>query len=192
MQSLPQRLCRHQDKYQHDHMEYLSDERMRVYDPEVYDVMKHIAFRQNKNISLVEKSDILSGLQFYNAMMDFSLLPWNERPAARMKWHGGAMQALQGAEMIFADPDNSLSVKAKPTQKNAQKYILPSEIVDYFNRGQQVLFYQHRSRKKAEEWLAQIRQINTFLPEARLLALSFHRWSARTYVFVVHEDFVLD
>ena len=31
-------------------------------------------------------------------------------------------------------------------------------------------------------------QIRRFLPDARLLAVSFNRWSCRTYIFVIHED----
>ena len=170
------------------HTEYLLDERMRAYDPEVYDAMKRIAFQPGKTIQMVEGEAMLRGIQFYNAVMDFSSHHWGERPAKRMEWHTEAMRKLQGCELVFADPDNGLSTTVKPTQKGAQKHILPSEIVDYFQRGQQVLFYQHRSRKSAAEWQAQITRIKSFLPEARLLALSFHRWSARTYVFVVHEE----
>ena len=32
------------------------------------------------------------------------------------------------------------------------------------------------------------KQILKFLPEAKLLAVSFNRWSCRTYIFVLHEE----
>ena len=168
------------------HIEYLNDARMSAYDPELYDAMKQIAPRKDKSIKMLEREACLSGMCFYDVMMDFSGLSWRERTGARMKWHDGAMSELGNAQLVFADPDNGLSVNQKPTNKNAEKYVLPSEIVGYYNQGQQVLYYQHRSRKAEDEWLEQKRQIKTYLPNAQLLALSFHRWSARTYIFVLH------
>lgn len=170
------------------HTEYLMDDRMKIYDPDVYNAMKHLAFREDKTIEMVEKISVLHGICFYHEIMDFSRLSWRDRAAEREKWHQRALAALKDVELIFADPDNSLSVTQRPAKKDAQKYILPSEIVDYFNRGQQVMYYHHRSRKNATEWLKEKRQIKLFLPDARLLAVSFRRWSARTYIFVVHED----
>ena len=171
-----------------NHTEYLADDRMKIYDPDVYTAMKLLAFREDKTVQMVEQSAVMDGICFYHEIMDFSRLSWRDRAAKREKWHQSALAALKDANLIFADPDNSLSVTQRPTMKDAQKYVLPSEIVDYFSRGQQVMYYHHRSRKNAEEWLQEKRQINAFLPDAKLLAVSFRRWSARTYIFVVHED----
>lgn len=171
-----------------NHTEYLSDIRMRIYDPEVYDAMKRIAYRENKAIQMVEQNEILSGMSFYHEMMDFSRLHWRERPEARQRWHERAMLALRDASLIFADPDNSLSIRKKPTNKDAQKYILPAEISDYYHRNQQIMYYHHRSRKTADGWLKEKQQIKEYIPDAKLLALSFHRWNARTYIFVLHEN----
>ena len=169
-------------------LEYLRDDRMRIYDPEVFDAMKRIAFQKGKSIALVEQEGFLEGVCFYNQIMDLTGLQWRERANARQAWHEGAMQALQNVSLVFADPDNGLSVRQKPTMKYAQKFILPSEIVDYYTRGQQVMYYHHRSRADAGKWMQEKRQILSFLPDARLLAVSFHRWSSRTYLFVVHEE----
>lgn len=161
---------------------------MKVFDPDVYDVMKRIAFREDKTIQMVEREGILHGICFYNTMLDLSGLHWRKRKEARLKWHESALNSLQDVELIFADPDNSLAIKKRPTQSDAQKYILLCEIEDYYRRGQQVLYYHHRSRKNAEGWLKEKRQMSMCLSDAKLLALSFHRWSARIYIFVLHED----
>ena len=171
-----------------NHTEYLSDDRMRVYDPQVYDAMRRIAFRKDKTIRMVEREGILRDVCFYNALLDLSGLHWRERTEARLKWHEGALRSLQDVELVFAEPDNSLSSNKRPTQVDAQKYILPGEIEAFYRRGQQVLYYHHRSRKDEKGWLAEKRQIMNWLPDASLLALSFHRWTARTYIFVLHED----
>lgn len=124
----------------------------------------------------------------YNALLDMTGLHWRERTEARRRWHETALHSLQNVELIFADPDNGLSSNKRPTQSDAHKYILPCEIESYYRRGQQVLYYHHRSRKNAEDWLKEKRQIRACLPDAILLALSFHRWSARVYIFVLHEE----
>ncbi len=170
------------------YLDYLHDDRMRIYDPEVFDAMKKIAFQKGKSISAIEQEKFLDGICYYNRVMDLTGLQWRERAYARQAWHEGAMQALQNAALVFADPDMGLSVQQKPTLKYAQKYILPSEIADYYERGQQVMYYHHRSRANTEGWMTEKQQIRSYLPDAKLLAVSFHRWSSRTYIFVVHEE----
>ena len=161
---------------------------MRDYDAELYDTMKQIAFRKDKSVSLVEQSGILDGMSFYGAMMDFDLLPWQARAEARKRWHQDSLSKLKTANLIFADPDNGLSSTQKTTKKGAQKFILPEEIVDYYSRGQQVVYYQHRPRKDRNGWMEDKTRIKRFLPDARLLAVSFNRWSCRTYVFVLYKE----
>lgn len=171
-----------------NHTEYLSDERMRVYDTDVYDAMKKLAFMPDKNIELIEQDGILDGMIFYNSMMDFEPLHWSKRLESRNKWHFNALNVLKDADLIFADPDNSLTVSKKPTQKDTQKFILPNEVSDYFRRGQDVVYYHHRSRKNETGWMEEKRQMKRYLPEAHLLAVAFRRWSLRVYIFVIHSD----
>ena len=170
------------------HTEYLEDRRMRDYDPDLFDAMARLAFRRDKGVSLVKQSGILEDIRFFSAMMDFDSLDWRERAEARKRWHKDALSMLADTELVFADPDNGLSSTQKPTKKGAQKFILPGEIVDYYHRGQQVFYYHHRPRKDYDGWMEDKSQIRHFLPDAHLLAVSFNRWSCRTYVFVVHED----
>lgn len=129
------------------HTEYLHEDKMRVYDGELYDAMAKISFRKDKCIRMIEQDGILNGLQFYSELMDFDSLPWRERAAARSAWHQHALVQLKDAELIFADPDNGLSSTKKASEKDAQKFILPNEIADYYNRGQQIVYYHHRPRK---------------------------------------------
>lgn len=181
-------LCPDDGRTDGNHTEYLSDERMRVYDAAAYDALKKIAFREDKTVQLVENSGILDGMSFYNRMLDLDSVHWSQRAEKRNAWHQEALNALLDANLVFADPDNSLSVTKKPTQKGAEKFILPDEIMDYYNRGQDVVYYHHRSRKNEKCWMEEKTQIQRFLPDARLMAVSFHRWSCRVYIFVVHEN----
>lgn len=171
-----------------NHTEYLHDDRMRTYDAVLYDSMGHLAFIAEKSIHQVEQAGILDSSRFFHEPMDFDSLHWCERADARLIWHHNAMDVLKEADLVFADPDNGLSANKKPSTKGAQKYILPDEIVDYFTRGQDVVYYHHRSRKNAVGWSADKQMMRTFLPEAQLMALSFNRWACRTYIFVLHKE----
>ena len=171
-----------------NHTEYLYDERMRIYDEKVFDAMKELAFRSDKCIQMVEENGILDGICFYNNEMNFDQYHWSERTNKRYRWHLQALDILRNVDLVFMDPDNSLSLTKKATQKGAQKYILPIEICDYYNRGQQIVYYHHRSRSNETGWMKEKTQIKTFLPEACLLAVTFHRWSSRTYIFVLQKE----
>ena len=129
-------LCPDDGRTDGNHTEYLSDARMRVYDAEVYDVMQDLAFRNDKTVQMVENSGILNGMSFYSELLDLDSLHWSQRTDRRDKWHHGALEALTGVDIVFADPDNSLTVNKKPSQKGLEKFILPDEIMDYYNRGQ--------------------------------------------------------
>lgn len=171
------------------HAEYLENASMRKYDPELFDFLKTTAERPGKSVLEIEHSSMLQGIRFFNELMDFDSIPdYKLRAIARNDWHERALNALSGCELIFADPDNGLSEKKRPTQKDAQKFILPNEIRDYFLRGKQVVYYHHRPRKDAEGWMKDKAMILNTLPKAKLLAVSFNRWSCRTYIFVLHEE----
>ena len=59
---------------------------MRVYDPEVYDAMSHLALRKDKTIRMVEQNEIMHGFRFYSAMLDISGLPCVEGPDMGVVW----------------------------------------------------------------------------------------------------------
>ncbi|MGX8698955.1 MAG: hypothetical protein ACSW8F_03380 [bacterium] len=159
---------------------YLKDARMRVYDPALYDALGRIAPRKS-TVKALEQEEVLSGLRFYHAPMRFST-------KTRTDWHQDAMEALSGAALIFADPDNGLTTRMKAGQKGSEKYILPEEIETYYRENQDIVYYQHRPRKNGEDWLRYKQQIKAHLPEAELLALSFHRYISRAYIFVLHPE----
>ena len=171
------------------HTEYLENTAMRAYDPELFNFLKSAAGKTGKSVAEIEYSSLLRDVRFFNELMDFdSIIDYRKRAEARDRWHERALNTLSNCELVFADPDNGLSERKKPTQKDAQKFILPNEIRDYFSRGQQVVYYHHRPRKEAAGWMNDKTMILNTIPEAKLHAVSFNRWSCRTYIFVLHEE----
>lgn len=180
-------LTSNDDRSDGNHTEYLLDARMRAYDPAVYDAMKCLVFDSGRSVHMVEQNGILEGMTFYHEPLDTDFVYWRERKGKRLGWHQKALEVLSGSDLVFADPDNGLSVVKKPTQKGSEKFIFPNEVMDYYHRGQNIVYYHHRSRKNDEGWLTEKTQMKKYLPDARLFALAFRRWSHRVYIFVVHE-----
>ena len=170
------------------HREYLNNAQYRVYDPILYDEMKCMAGLDDKTIEAVQSSRILDGAIFFSDVLATNDCHWRDRAEERDNWHQRALEQLKETQLIFADPDNGLSSRKKQGDKSSSKYVLPKEIEDYYNRGQDVVYYHHRPRKDPEGWMRDKNQILYYLPEAKLLGLSFNRWSCRTYIFVVHGE----
>jgi len=95
---------------------------------------------------------------------------------------------LQEADLIFADPDNGISYRKTARTKDSEKYVLPEEITEYYNRGQNVVFYCHKGRRKQEDWEQVKTGIREYIRDARNLAVTCHRGTQRSYIFVVHPD----
>jgi hypothetical protein len=64
--------------------------------------------------------------------------------AGRDEWHARALDALAGAQVVCADPDNGIcSLRQTP---RLHKYALIGELADYARRGQSLVVYQHADR----------------------------------------------
>ncbi len=166
---------------------YLKIPEFRAYDEELYDKMQELAPLKDKTVCMIKESGLFPDIIFYDGLLNTDAFPREERKAERDKWHQAAMKELGDVEFVFLDPDNSLSRDVDIDKKGSQKYILPSEIEDYFlNMKKDVLYYHHRPRKNEAEWMKD-KTIMAGLPGAKLLAVSAHRWVNRAYIFVVHE-----
>lgn len=90
--------------------------------------------------------------------------------------------------MVFADPDNGTIGQKTVKDKESEKYILPSEIVDYYQSGQNVVYYCQKARRTYEQWELTKAEMQTYLLEAKLCVLTYHRGTQRSYIFVIHPD----
>ena len=79
--------------------------------------------------------------------------------AGRYQWHNNALETLAPCEIVFLDPDNGLSVKSvgKGSAKSV-KYVWDEELSDYLKRGQSVVLYNHRPRKKPETFFPEFKE----------------------------------
>lgn len=152
------------------------------FDPELFKILEGLQSEDERQVKYVETRGVLPETTFFEDVLDTGgMIKW-DKLLTRRRWHEKALDKLAGCELIFADPDNGLSTDMD------EKYVLPSEISDYFDRGQDVLYYHHRDYSNEEQWIRTVSFMREYLDDAEVLVLTFHPWINRAYVFVVHKD----
>ena len=142
--------------------EYLFDDNAdekRAEDPELFDALKAIIENDKRSIDSIRKSEILPfNTSYYETALTLSHLPKGTREAIelrlkhRQKWLEGALEATEGCEVVFFDPDNGLEIKSVAKHyDNAPKFTFYDELLPFWNRGQSLIIYQHINRTKSVE-----------------------------------------
>lgn len=105
----------------------------------------------------------------------------------REDWHEKALKKLEYCDVVFLDPDNGLEVdSAKSSKKKLCKYVLIKEIKSYLDRGQSVVFYNHRSRKQADKYFADLYERLKPITKIKPVSLSFHKGTVRDYIILAN------
>lgn len=168
--------------------DYLKQTSERVYDLVLFDALQKIAGRPDKDVSMIEQSGLIPDAVFYSETLKSSSLEAAARELSRRLWFNNSALLLGDAELIFADPDNGISFRKIARTKDSEKFILPEEVSEYYSSGKNVVFYCHKGRRKQEAWEAAKVEIKKHIRDARLLAITFHRGTQRSYIFVLHPD----
>jgi len=105
----------------------------------------------------------------------------------RSDWHRKALQGLEKADLVFLDPDNGIQTNSvKDNQRNAFKYVLRQEIVDYFSQKKSVIIYNHRSRQSEKIYRTRFNEVRGSLGSPRLELMRSHRYQVRDFLFIIH------
>ena len=167
---------------------YLKKPSFRKYDPKLFDALADIAERPDKSVEMIEKAGLIPEADYYTAVLKLGSLDPRAREITRRLWYNNSFLLLDDAELIFADPDNGMSVKKKANAKDSEKFILPEEIKRYYFDGKNVVYYCHRGRRKPEEWERTKTEIKSYIQDAQILVETFHKGTQRSYIFVLHPD----
>lgn len=169
---------------------YLNDEREngdKCYDPELFDILKRFAFRDDKKVEQLEDNNIIPNAVYYHDIIPtVSETARQERKSIRDTWHNNALKALNGVELVFADPDNGSAVDNKLTRKNGEKYAGIGELADYYNAKKDIVYYCHKARRKQSVWESKMRELESI--GAKIIVLTFHRGTQRSYIFAIHPE----
>lgn len=158
---------------------YLKNKKDRQHDPELFDFIGKKIEAGVRSVSFVEEYSIVPGASYYNETVGVP---------NRTIWHQQGLKRFADRELVFCDPDNGTIGKKSINSKGADKYIAPLEIADYYNQGQNVVYYCQRARRTNEAWLETKTEMKRYLPNANIYVLTFHRGTQRSYVFVLHPE----
>ena len=128
------------------HLDYLrKSDRFEYLDPEVFNGLKRFveSFRvdpRRRSVAHLEKLGLLPDrARFHKALCPTGAANSDQRRA----WATGMTEAMDGAQLIFLDPDNGLET-ASPNHKS----VLFSELKSLRSPSRALLFYQHQTRRK--------------------------------------------
>ena len=167
---------------------YLKNPADRVYDPELFDALQNIADHPDKTVKMIKQAGIIPDAEFFGEMLKSSSLKADAREWNRRLWFNNSTLMLGNAELIFADPDNGISYRKTARTKDSEKFILPEDVAEYYNSGRNVVYYCHKGRRKQEAWDQAKEEIRNHIRDAQLLAVTCHRGTQRSYIFVLHPD----
>ena len=166
--------------------DYLKQSSERIYAPEIFDALQAIAFRKDKTVRMIESADLIPNAQFFAEPMKTEISAPKVRKWERRLWFNNSTLLLRGADLIFADPDNGITYTKTASNKGCEKCILPDEVCEYYSSGKNVVFYCHKGRRKPEAWEQAKTEIRKYIHDAQILAVTCHRGTQRSYIFVLH------
>ena len=169
---------------------YLTKEKNRIYDSDLFDVLKRMCAHNKKNVSDFAALGMIPGARYYDKIVEpvLSTLTVSEKRAARKQWHQEALTVCDGFDLVFLDPDNGLRAGKPSARKDAVKFVYSVEAADYYERGQDVVYYCHKGRRTDEQWKKAKRIMLEVCPDAALMGVTYHRGTQRSYIFVVHPE----
>lgn len=171
---------------------YLNDDRDdgdKCYDPELFELLKLYAFREDKKVEQLEDNNIIPNSVYYHDVIpNVSETPREKRKDIRNNWHSRALETLTDVELVFCDPDNGSVDDKKRTRKNGEKFASLGELADYYTLGKNIVYYCHKARRSPDAWKKKMAELTTICPDARIIVLTFHRGTQRSYIFGIHPE----
>lgn len=164
------------------YVDYLKNPSLyRHYDTELYDYLHKLVFVEKaRKIDRINKSQLIHA-SFYS----------KEVGVDRILWHKEALKRTKNADVVFLDPDNGLeSLRMHQCNGGTEKHVLWWELKDYYDRGQNVILYQHRPQmtKRTTSIESIIFYSYYYLRADNIMALEFPKYTNRFYFFFLHKD----
>ena len=169
-------------------IKYLSDERFRRFSPVLYDELKKYIIQEGRrDILVMNETDLIPNAKYYTVPLPtLDNVPSAERRQLRKEWHENALAFCTGSDLVFLDPDNGIQPKGQLYSSKNNKYVFLEEAADYYNAGQNVVYYCHKGRRTDAQWSEYKGLLRTLIPDVDLIGLTFHRGTQRSYIFALH------
>lgn len=161
---------------------------MQRYDRELFDLLKKMISNEQRDVLLFEKEDVIQNAVYYHTLLENGDSSKEENRQIREAWHQNALEACAGADLVYLDPDNGACEEEPRNSKDCLKYCYASEIADYYNRGQNVVYYCSKGRRFYEQWDEYKSMMQRILPDSRTAVITFHKGTQRSFIFVLHKE----
>lgn len=172
------------------HTSYLQKNPMRKYDRELFDLLSEMIVKGQRDVLLFEMQNFIKNTVYYHELLDIKDVSRDENRRLREEWHRNALSACEGAELVYLDPDNGACEEEPKNKRDSLKYCYADEIADYYQRGQNVIYYCSKGRRSYDMWEEAKAMMLRKLPDAKTIVINFHKGTQRSYIFVLHkEDF---
>ena len=172
------------------HIGYLEDEKYCGCDDELLASLNSMLEQGARSVLEIEKLNLLSTQKYYHERITE---PRIQNVITRCEWHKKGLTTMAGCDLVFLDPDNGMLPKSVSRGSDKSiKYVLPEEIMDYYELGHSIVFYSHRTREQLEEYLKRFADLFNDAKEkgARIKGITFKRGTVRDYFFILHEEHV--
>ena len=168
------------------HVKYLEQEKYRLCDEKLWLELKDIVENDRREARYLENDNILQA-EFFSERLDFSGKAKPEREEFRREWHARALSTLEGLDIVCVDPDNGLIVPSAVGKMKEHKYVLVSELADYYAQHSSVIYYQHKARRNDDFYNLQHSSLicSEKFHGAESLMLKFISTSQRYYFFII-------
>ena len=166
------------------HVQYLEKENYRQCDELLWLELKNIVDSGKRGVSALQNPRILKA-KYYSEPLDLSGKSKPERALTREVWHKKALCTLCGLDIVFFDPDNGLIVPSASGTNKENKFVKPNELLDFFQQGSSIIYYQHKARRPDSFYSNQHLQLAKSFKGSCIFGLKFKKTSQRYYFFIV-------
>ena len=139
----------------------------RVCDPNLWDELGELARPGNRFVHHVEQSLIVpAGTRYFRDLLSFRGIPaGNQRQQVRAQWLERALQATEGADIVYLDPDIGLIPRSKnPNAEDGCLYADHHDLTRFLERGQSVVLYQTIRGKSVEKRINDVKNCSPIEP----------------------------
>jgi hypothetical protein len=146
------------------HIGYLQrPEQWRHFDPDLFDALGQIVSSGWRDIRALETANIIPRAVFASDVIPCKG-PVASRRQARQQWFKTVQRTLEGADLVFIDPDNGFEPAGySHGSSKAGKSILLSELHELARPGRCLIVYHHHTRRKGghhseiDHWAGRLR-----------------------------------
>ncbi len=178
------------------HVAYLNPDHMaatelRRLDPDLYERLARMVESGTRSVATLQAAGALPpGTCTFSDALHLDDLPASDRTARlahRRDWLDRALEATEGCDIVFVDPDNGIRTSSHaipPYRNGSAKHACLSELAAFASRGQTIVAYHHADRSATVAGQAQRRleDLATELPARPLAAIRASRGTARLFL----------